>query len=322
MNPRIPLCCCILMISLCVPCLGMADEAAPPTSQPAASTQETPLVWAVAAAGKFDAAHTYSGMWPAGVAAVAVHPLDSGKLGVFLAQPTLPNKELTQRVVFVDEAGARHVADCGGRSWTDSVCMTFYRTPKSCPLKSVRRILIEQQVPETDPLVQRQKEYEQREARKPELAKQSPLPALVTGKPYPFVLTDASGGRVDGKQLVGKVVILDFWATWCGPCVAEIPRLKGLYERYHKQGLEIVSVDMGEDPQKVAAFARAKDIPWTQAVLSSAEYEAVSAATEIEGIPHFLVLDSRGILRDADAPRQNLEKIVAGLLAAKAEQKQ
>jgi hypothetical protein len=97
--------------------------------------------------------------------------------------------------------------------------------------------------------------------------------------------------------------------------------LKGFYERYHKQGLEIVSVNMGEDAQKVATFAHSMKIPWPQAVLSAAEHEAVSAATNIDGIPHFLVLDRQGVLRDADA-RKDLETTLSNLLAKESGQKE
>jgi len=65
---------------------------------------------------------------------------------------------------------------------------------------------------------------------------------LLTGEPV-----KVSGKTVDGKpfdisEYKGKVVIVDFWATWCGPCLAELPNLKKIYQKYHDRGLEIVGV--------------------------------------------------------------------------------
>lgn len=283
----------------------------------AAASQDASSGWVIVAKQKFDGSESYCATAPlCDVGTLAIYPLESGELGVFLAQPSLLTQD-KQRLVFVDDKGVRHMAVEGGQSSTDSVSMTIYRTPRSCPIKAVRAIFIERKVPTNDPQVQRQKTYEQHEAQSAELAKRSPLHPLDVGKPYVFALTDTEGKRVDSKQLLGKVVILDFWATWCGPCVAEIPRLKGLFERYHERGLEIVSIDMGEDRQKVAAFAHTREIPWQQAVLSAEEREAVSATTGIDGIPYFLVLDRHGILRNTNA-RGNLEKTVADLMGEKA----
>lgn len=139
------------MSSCILPCLALTEEPVPAASQPATSTQEVPLVWAVVVKRMFDASHMgYSvgghhegGVW-------VIHPLQSGDLGVFVAQSPVPDKD-KQRLVFIDDNGARHVANCGGWSYTDSVCITFYRTTKSCPLKNVREVRLERQVPETDP---------------------------------------------------------------------------------------------------------------------------------------------------------------------------
>ncbi len=69
---------------------------------------------------------------------------------------------------------------------------------------------------------------------------------LLTGDPV-----KVSGKTIDGKpfdisQYKGKVVIVDFWATWCGPCLAELPNLKKIYEKYHDRGLEIVGVNLDD----------------------------------------------------------------------------
>src|SRR6202030_478840 len=63
------------------------------------------------------------------------------------------------------------------------------------------------------------------------------------GKPLLVAGRTTTGGKLTTADLKGKVILIDFWATWCGPCNAEIPRIRELYKTYHSQGLEIVGVD-------------------------------------------------------------------------------
>jgi thiol-disulfide isomerase/thioredoxin len=90
------------------------------------------------------------------------------------------------------------------------------------------------------------------------------------GKPFQLEFIDAiSGSAVSVQKLKGKVVVIDFWATWCGPCVAEMPAMKALYARYHAQGVEFlgVSLDLPEAQgglDRLKAFVKEKEIPWPQ----------------------------------------------------------
>jgi thiol-disulfide isomerase/thioredoxin len=63
-------------------------------------------------------------------------------------------------------------------------------------------------------------------------------------------------------SLAGKVVLVDFWATWCGPCVAEMPNVLAAYEKYHDRGFEVVGVSLDEDPRAVEDFVEERKIPW------------------------------------------------------------
>ncbi|MCC7359177.1 MAG: TlpA family protein disulfide reductase [Anaerolineales bacterium] len=83
----------------------------------------------------------------------------------------------------------------------------------------------------------------------------TPAPAPVVGAPAPnFTLTDLDGRAVTLSDLRGQVVLLNFWATWCGPCRLEMPLLQAAHEAYHEQGLTILAVDLDDPLADVQAF--------------------------------------------------------------------
>jgi thiol-disulfide isomerase/thioredoxin len=102
---------------------------------------------------------------------------------------------------------------------------------------------------------------------------------------------------IDGRSfklsdLRGKVVLIDFWATWCGPCVAEMPSLKKLYAKYKEKGLEILAISIDEDSRKVSPFATANDLnfPVLHSVALGKHFDATP-------IPTSLFIDKQGNLR-------------------------
>jgi thiol-disulfide isomerase/thioredoxin len=70
------------------------------------------------------------------------------------------------------------------------------------------------------------------------------------------------GEKFDLTSLQGKVVLVDFWATWCGPCRAEIPNMKALYKKYHERGLEIVGISTDDDRGALDEFLKEEQLPW------------------------------------------------------------
>lgn len=108
-----------------------------------------------------------------------------------------------------------------------------------------------------------------------------------------FTLTTVDGRQVSLAELKGKVVLLNFWATWCGPCIAELPQLIGLYEKYKRRGAEVlaISIDNKDDRQAVIDFAKERNLPFP-ALFD----DGVAAQFRITAIPANLFIDKQGNL--------------------------
>ena len=144
------------------------------------------------------------------------------------------------------------------------------------------------------------------------------------GKPFELAFNDAiSGEEVTMASLRGKVVVIDFWATWCGPCVREMPHMKELYERFSEQGVEFVGVSLDSPPEeggldKLKAYVAKNEIKWPQYYQGGGWQSEFSSAWKVSSIPAVFVVDADGNLASVNA-RGRLEEIVPALLAKRAE---
>jgi thiol-disulfide isomerase/thioredoxin len=129
----------------------------------------------------------------------------------------------------------------------------------------------------------------------------------------PLVVTTLEGQTLDLSNLRGKVVLVNYWATWCAPCRTEMPMLDAFYRRYHSQGLELIgiSVDFTRDGAKIRKAA--KDVAYPIALSSEV---SVNGFGPSQGVPATYVIDADGIVRGrfAAVPRSLLHDVVIPLL--------
>jgi len=151
-------------------------------------------------------------------------------------------------------------------------------------------------------------------------------------KPLEIAFTAVDGREVDLKKLRGKVVLVDFWATWCGPCIAELPNIKKVYAEYHAKGFEIIGIALEngkltpkDTPEQVAAkmaaakkilteFTTKEEMPWPQYFDGKFWKNDYAELYDIKGIPAMFLIDQDGKTVSTNARGEKLEAEVKRLL--------
>ena len=139
------------------------------------------------------------------------------------------------------------------------------------------------------------------------------------GRPFELGFTDAIGGQaVSIEKLRGKVVVVDFWATWCGPCVAAMPAMRATHARYKDKGVEFigVSLDRQTDLAKFRKFVAENAIPWPQLFEGKRFESDLARRWDVAAIPTVFVVDRDGKLASVEGA-VGLAAILDRLLAAK-----
>ena len=136
------------------------------------------------------------------------------------------------------------------------------------------------------------------------------------GKPMEIKGTLLDGTPFNQASVAGKVVLVDFWATWCGPCVAEIPNMLEQYEKYHAKGFEIVGVSLDEDRDTLVQFVTEKKLPWP-VLFEKPEGEGwqhpLATFYGISGIPQLILVGRDGNVITLNARGEKLGEKLAEL---------
>jgi peroxiredoxin len=136
------------------------------------------------------------------------------------------------------------------------------------------------------------------------------------GTPLDLEFTALDGREINLSRLKGKVVLIDFWATTCLPCVRELPDMKKLYSKFKPQGFEIIGISLDSKKEVLERFIQTNEIPWPQYFDDAGERSPLAKTFGIEGIPVVWLVDRHGVLRDLNT-RQQPEKKIESLLKEK-----
>lgn len=123
-----------------------------------------------------------------------------------------------------------------------------------------------------------------------------------------FELTTPDGKKLSLYDLRGHIVLLDFWASWCAPCLAEVPNLKAIYEKYHGKGLNILGVSLDEKETAWKSAIERKGLTW-QHVSSLKGWKCpVAQRFKVTGIPRMYIIDAQGKIIAQDLRGEKLAK--------------
>jgi thiol-disulfide isomerase/thioredoxin len=140
----------------------------------------------------------------------------------------------------------------------------------------------------------------------------------LVGNPVEVFGKTVDGESFEWKAYDGKVVLIDFWATWCGPCIAELPNVKKQYELYRDQGFDVVGVSLDQDKARLVEFIEQREIPWTNLFSDDPEKTGwnhpLATHYGIMAIPATILVNQQGQVVSLSARGAELPKLLEELL--------
>lgn len=138
--------------------------------------------------------------------------------------------------------------------------------------------------------------------------------ALVGKKAMDFNVKALDGNDLSLEKYRGNVILLDFWAVWCGPCIAEMPNVKQVYDKYKDENFQIIGISLDESRDKLVDYLEKEGITWPQFFDGNGWKNQVAQLYGIRAIPHMYLIDGEGVIRKSDVRGAALEPAVAELV--------
>ncbi len=139
---------------------------------------------------------------------------------------------------------------------------------------------------------------------------------LAVGAKFPdFDEKDLAGKPLSIARFKGKVVLVDFWATWCGPCIGELPNVLKAYDKYHGKGFEIVGISLDSDRAKLDSFISDKKMTWPQYFDGKGWQTKLAGVYGVNSIPATYLLDGEGKIIAKNLRGEALEEALAKALS-------
>jgi len=141
------------------------------------------------------------------------------------------------------------------------------------------------------------------------------------GQPLEMKFTSVAGKAIDMKDYKGKVVLVDFWASWCKPCRDEMPNVVKLYREKQEDGFEILGISLDSKKDEMTAYVKQAGMTWPQYYDGKGWGNEVARLFDIHGIPATFIVDRKGVLRAMNLRGPKLAERVEMLLKEKADKK-
>ena len=138
--------------------------------------------------------------------------------------------------------------------------------------------------------------------------------ALVGKKAIDFNVKDLNGNDLSLEKYRGNVVLLDFWAVWCAPCIAEMPNVKQVYDKYKDDNFQIIGISLDNSRDTLVGYLEKEGITWPQVFDGNGWQNRVAQMYGINAIPHMYLIDGEGVVRKSDVRGHALEPAVAELV--------